>query len=94
MGCWRELEDHALLCEVVEEFFQGGVAAQGGGRAHHEELVFSSRDGHVQPPPVLQQLTQIAFWVTPDKGNDDDALVAALVLVHSVDLHTAEGWPG
>lgn len=36
--------------------------------------------------------TYIALCVTPDKGHNDDALVPALILVHSVHLHSSEGF--
>lgn len=50
---------HVLLLQVFEQLLDGLVAAQRGGRAHHQQLVLGPGDGHVQAAPVLQQLAQL-----------------------------------
>lgn len=50
---------HVLLLQVLEQLLDGLVAAQRGGRAHHQQLVLGPGDGHVQAAPVLQQLAQL-----------------------------------
>lgn len=57
--CGGDKGYHVLLLQVVEEFLQGGVASQGGDGAQHQQLVFGSGDGHVQPAPVLKKLPQL-----------------------------------
>lgn len=55
---------HVLLLQVFEQLLDGLVAAQRGGRAHHQQLVLGPGDGHVQAAPVLQQLAQLQVKVS------------------------------
>lgn len=44
---------------MVKELLQGREALQRGHTAQEDQLVFGSGEGHVEPPPIFQELTKL-----------------------------------
>src|SRR5690606_41389685 len=62
------------------------AALQSTHASDYEELGFCSRKGDVDPPPVLEQVTNIASLVAAHKAQDDDLLVTSLEPIGGVHL--------
>mmetsp|Transcript_17990 Transcript_17990/g.57528 ORF Transcript_17990/g.57528 Transcript_17990/m.57528 type:complete len:344 (-) Transcript_17990:2134-3165(-) len=81
---------------VLQQCAPAGVANQHVGVADHDEERLRSGDGHVEAARVAQEAQVVAhvarhvLAAAADGGDDDDAPLLALELLHAAHLHVAD----
>lgn len=75
------------ICPIQIQITHVEICSKSVITIHPKVMHFDQVKVHISRDMVGLRSTHVAFWVTPDEGNGDDPVV----LLHSVDLHSAEG---